>query len=110
MIDHDRHLDDLQLLSADHGERFFAGVVAAIRASAESSLPPTIEPWQSFVVDLGFDSVAVAILAVELEEQFGVPVLLDTWVAESADPDQLTVASLCAYLSSRLGDVIARDQ
>ena len=81
---------------------FMAGVVAAVRAAAKAHLPAVIEPSHSFVLDLGFDSMSMAILGLALEDQFHSVILLDTWIGRHSDPAALTVASLCDYLQESL--------
>ncbi len=82
-----------------------SGVVAAVRAAAKAPLPDVIQPSHSFVLDLGFDSMSMAILGLTLEDEFHCVILLDAWIAQHADPAALTVASLCDYLrESLVGD------
>lgn len=85
----------------------FSRVVAAIRATAQQPLPADIEAEHSLVYDLGFDSMAVAMLSIGLEDQFSFPVLLDTWIGQQDGPHGLTVASLSYYMESLIGDVSA---
>jgi acyl carrier protein len=77
-------------------------VTAAIRSAAPGELPDDIESTQSFVFDLGFDSLAIARLGLTLEEQFGFPMLLDAWLSSQPDPSLLTVGSLCVFVESRM--------
>jgi len=81
---------------------FLSGVVAAVRAAAKAPLPDVIQPSHSFVLDLGFDSMSMAILGLTLEDEFHCVILLDAWIGQHADPAALTVASLCAYLQESL--------
>lgn len=81
----------------------FEGVVASIRAAARHALPVTIEPGHSFILDLGFDSLAIARLALSLEDRFRQPFLLDDWIADESDPAALDVDSLCRYLTETGG-------
>jgi acyl carrier protein len=84
------------------GDPIFARVVAAIRATQKGKLPDEIVPDHSFVLDLGFDSMSVALLALALEDQFSCAILLDGWIGEHAHPAALTVKSLCEYLARSL--------
>jgi len=77
-------------------------VTAAIRNAALHAIPSELTEAHSFVFDLGFDSLAMARLGLTLEEQFGFPVLLDSWLSSKSDPSELTVGSLCAFVESRL--------
>lgn len=78
----------------------FHRVVLAIRATAQHPLPDQIEPEHSLIYDLGFDSMAVAMLSIALEDQFSFPVMLDTWIAIQDGPSGLTVGSLESYMGS----------
>jgi acyl carrier protein len=78
-------------------------VTAAIRAAASGPLPAELGEAQSLVLDLGFDSLAMARLGLALEDQFGRSILLDGWLSLEAEPTMLTIGSLCIYLGSRLG-------
>lgn len=73
-------------------------VVLSIRAAARHPLPASISRDDSFILDLGFDSMSIARLALALEDQFHQPILLDEWIAQEADPAALNVNSLCRYL------------
>jgi acyl carrier protein len=84
------------------GDPIMKGVVAAVRATAKGTLPADIEPNQSFLLDLGFDSMSIAVLGLALEDQFHQAVLLDGWIAQHSEPAELTVGSLCDYLRSAL--------
>ena len=75
-------------------------VTACIRASARHPLPEVIEPDHGFVTDLGFDSMSIARLALALEDCFNQALPIDEWIAEAGDPRELTVASLCSYVTS----------
>jgi acyl carrier protein len=81
----------------------FQGVLASIRSASRHELPASILPEHSFVLDLGFDSLAIARLALALEDTFAQPVLLDEWLAIEDDPGALTVASLCGYIEDSRG-------
>ena len=50
------------------------------------------------MLDLGFDSMKVALLALALEDQIGRPILLERWISNCAEPTGLTVESLHAYV------------
>ncbi|MFW5875750.1 MAG: phosphopantetheine-binding protein [Myxococcota bacterium] len=78
------------------------GVLRAIRATARNPLPDSIEPEHSFVMDLRFDSMSIAILSVALEDEFDCSILLDGWIGGHRDPSTMTVRSLCRYLEGVL--------
>lgn len=80
----------------------FEQIERAIR-SCEASVPAQILPDQSLVSDFAFDSLAIARLGVALEDQLGRRVLLDEWLQSCVDPQELTVGSLCAFLTARPG-------
>lgn len=77
-------------------------VVRAVRDAAAVPLPDELKEGDSFVLDLGFDSLAMARLGLALEEQFGFPILLDSWLSSQSDPSALTVGSLRAFVVTRL--------
>jgi acyl carrier protein len=77
-------------------------VTAALRSASERALPAAVTPSDSLIFDLGFDSLAMARLGLTLEEQFGFPILLDSWLASESDPAALTVGSLCVFVESRI--------
>lgn len=89
-------------MSSRPSSPFLSGVVAAVRAATKAPLPDVIQPSHSFVLDLGFDSMSMAILGLTLEDEFHCVILLDVWIGQHADPAALTVASLCAYLQESL--------
>lgn len=80
----------------------FTGVIRAIRATARTPLPPEIARDHSFVLDLGFDSMTIAMLSVALEDEFDAAILLDGWIGRHRDPSSMTVGSLCRYLEETL--------
>lgn len=80
----------------------FDGVLRALRSTARNPLPEVIRPNHSFVLDLGFDSMTIALLSVALEDEFDCAILLDGWICEHRSPDAMTVASLCHYLEGVL--------
>lgn len=77
-----------------------------IRAVASSSGLPEkrIRESDSLVARLGYDSLRMASLAIALEEEFGRPLLLAEWIAGAADPEELTVGSLCDYIAEIVED------
>jgi acyl carrier protein len=85
-------------MSADYISR----INRAIREATHGELPAELSEGHSFVFDLGFDSLAMARLGLTLEDQFGVPILLDSWMSSQSDPSALTVGSLRAFVESRL--------
>jgi acyl carrier protein len=78
-------------------------VVRAVRATAVHLDSVEIEATQSFVDDLGFDSVAVVMLSIALEDELHCAVMLDGWIARHGDPSGLTVGSLASYLRESVG-------
>ncbi len=75
-------------------------VARALQDTAK--LPKKPQPGDRLIHDLGFDSLKVAGLALALEKEFGEPLLLTDWITRAADPDKLTVKSLCDYISYAL--------
>ena len=61
---------------------------------------PVPRPEHRLIADLGFDSLRVSMLALELEDRLCRPVLLDPWLQDRGHPDALTVNSLATYLAS----------
>jgi acyl carrier protein len=80
----------------------FSSVVRAIQATARNPLPEKVSADHSFVLDLGFDSMTIAILSVALEDEFNTTILLDRWIGKHSDPASMTVASLCRHLEETL--------
>lgn len=80
------------------------GVIVCVRAAARHPLPEPIRREHSFIVDLGFDSMGIARLALALEDRFDQTILLDEWIGQATDPAALTVASLCDYVAEARGD------
>lgn len=78
-------------------------VVRAVRATAAHLESTPIEASHSFVDDLGFDSVAVVMLGIALEDELHCAVMLDGWIARHGDPSALTVGSLASYLREAVG-------
>jgi acyl carrier protein len=78
-------------------------VVRAVRATATHLESIDIEATHSFVNDLGFDSVAVVMLGIALEDELQCAVMLDGWIARHGDPSGLTVGSLASYLRESVG-------
>jgi acyl carrier protein len=74
------------------------GVVRAIRHAGGDAVPERVEGADSLVLQLGFDSMKVALLSLSLESEFGCAIVLDDWIAGSPDPQDLTVTSLCDYV------------
>ena len=81
---------------------YFPQVSRAIRNASSSALPPELTETQSFVFDLGFDSLAMARLALALEEELGFAIVLDPWLSSESDPSALTVRSLCEFVRLRM--------
>ena len=82
----------------------FQGIVRAISATLKGRAPSSVSLDQSFVQDLGFDSMSIALLALALEDQFDCTILLDGWIAQHSHPSALTVGSLCDYVTRALTD------
>ncbi len=74
-----------------------ARVTRAILSTARTT-KKTIEPSDSLVFSLGFDSLSVANLAIALETELERPVFLSDWFARCGDPAALTVGSLCNFI------------
>lgn len=73
-------------------------VVAAIRHAGGDAVPQSVRSEDSLVLQLGFDSMKIALLSLSLEDAFGQTVLLDGWIASHPDPNDLTIGSLCHYI------------
>jgi acyl carrier protein len=73
----------------------------AVRSAAPRQLDEIL-PQHSLVLDLGFDSMKVALLSLALEEQFGRAIFLEGWMSAHADPTALTVQSLYHYVREAL--------
>lgn len=70
----------------------------ALRAVMPSLRTRTVRPGSRLVADLGVDSLKVAELSIALEEAADRPVFLGDLFATVADPTQLTVAEVAAWL------------
>lgn len=81
---------------------YLARVSAAIRRAARVPLPEVLNESHSFISNLGFDSMTMALLSLGLEEEFGFPIMLDGWLRSQPDPEALTIGALCDFLRSRL--------
>lgn len=73
----------------------------SIQAAATFELPDPVRPQHSLVDDLGFDSLRISVLTLEIEERLGHSVLLNRWVEGVTEPSELTVNSLCTYLEEQ---------
>ena len=62
----------------------------------------TVGVADRLVDDLGFDSIRIASLSVEMERELGEPLLLNDWVGAVGDPALLTVGSLVDYVRTVL--------
>lgn len=62
----------------------------------------SIKREDSLVLKLGFDSLKMTLLSLALETEFGRAIALDGWISSHPDPDDLTVDSLCDFLSETL--------
>jgi len=56
----------------------------------------------SFVSNLGFNSLRMVSLSLALEEEFSRPLLLNDWISQCDDPRLLTIESLCNYVEQVL--------
>jgi acyl carrier protein len=74
-------------------------VTAAIRAVKGDEVPSVLEHTDSLVLRLGFDSMNMAVLSLELESRIGQPIALDQWIESHMDPFELTVGSLADHLT-----------
>jgi acyl carrier protein len=92
------------MVEVHRSDPILRSVIAAIGSAAKGPMPQQIEPQQSFINDLGFDSMSLALLALALEDEFDQPILLHDWIARHADFTTLTVASLCAFLAETMLD------
>jgi acyl carrier protein len=74
------------------------------RAVAASERDKSIVPEarHRLIDDLGFDSLRMATLALELETEFDQAILLNDWIASSPNLGDLTVQSLAEYLTTHL--------
>jgi len=61
-----------------------------------------IQAVDSLVLHLGFDSLKMTLLGLALETEFGRAIALDGWISSHPDPNELTVGSLCTFLSETL--------
>jgi acyl carrier protein len=75
-----------------------------IRAVARSSpdRQRMVAVTDRLVDDLGFDSIRIANLSVEIEHELGEPILLNDWVGSAGDPALLTVASLVDFVRNAM--------
>ena len=76
-------------------------VVRAVARSCPDRLQ-VVTVDDRLVDDLGFDSIRIASLSVEMERELGEPILLNDWVGSAGDPALLTVASLVDYVRAVL--------
>ena len=54
------------------------------------------------VDDLGFDSIRIARLSIEIDDELGEHILLNDWVGAAGDPALLTVGSLVEFVRTIL--------
>lgn len=76
-------------------------VVDLIRRTAAVSTTQ-VTPTTDLVLDLAFDSLRIADLAAGLEEIFGTPFHLPSWVEETGGRHSLTVGSLLGFTTRTL--------
>jgi acyl carrier protein len=81
---------------------FVTHVRAAIQEAGGDAVQKRIEWKHSLVLDLGFDSLKLAMLSLALESQLGCAIVLDGWIGSHPDPHELTVGSLCEYLKTNV--------
>jgi acyl carrier protein len=77
-------------------------VLAAIRKAGGPNVPKSIEPHDSLMLRLGFDSMKLALLSLALERELGFTIVLDGWIASHSNPYELTVGSLCRFVEESL--------
>ena len=81
-------------------EEIEAKVKEAIFATLGKKL--TLKDSDSFIANLGFNSLRMVSLSLALEDQFGRPLLLNEWISRCDDPRLLTVGSLATYVEEVL--------
>jgi acyl carrier protein len=74
-------------------------VRAALRRVRPELARVKISPRASLVGDLSIDSLALAQLAMNLEEEFGRPIFLGDVLSEVEDPTAITVGELAEFVS-----------
>jgi acyl carrier protein len=79
-------------------------VADAIRSVLPAARTVQLLPNDSLVLDLGLDSMKVALLALALEERLGRAILLERWISSCSDPARLSVESLHHYVRTVLAD------
>jgi acyl carrier protein len=103
-----RNLSHFSLQPLEKGlgmsSKYWEPVVRAIRNAGGPEVPSSVEPGASLVLNLGFDSMKMAMLSLSLEGEFGCAIMLDDWIASHPDPHDLTVESLCEYLWTAIGE------
>ena|ERR1700722_14307052 len=81
----------------------FQGVSHAIQECLNKKIPVMLH--QRIIDDLGIDSLRIVRLAVLLENQFEIPLVLSDWMESVEDFSLLTVASLVNYLDEVLAKI-----
>ncbi|MEM1350345.1 MAG: acyl carrier protein [Myxococcota bacterium] len=83
--------------------QFDEAMVNALSRALDEQLEGLPEPQTSLIEDLGFDSLKITMLALELEVELGVPVLLNDWLSSVNSPAELTIQSLADFLAGAPG-------
>jgi hypothetical protein len=81
------------------GDDLLQAVERALRPLVRKRARSRICADASLVRDLGMDSLKVVELSLSLEEALCRPVFLPAWISSVDDPDDLTVASLVAFVA-----------
>ena len=83
------------------GKSVLERVSLAVACAGQQKDRP-LQASDRLVDDLGFDSLRIATLALELEAEFGEPFLINEWIAGTDDVSRLTVGSLAEYVVASL--------
>ena len=83
--------------SGSEGNSIEAKVIRAVARSCPNR-ERRVDATDRLVDDLGFDSIRIANLSVEIEHELGEPILLNDWVGSAGVPALLTVASLVDFV------------
>ena len=86
------------------GKLSLRDVKKRVRRAVNASLKRSqrVSDSDSLVLDLGFDSLRLATLGLELEREFDTLLLLTEWVSLFDDPSELTVGSLGDHIYEML--------
>jgi acyl carrier protein len=89
---------------SEHLEEPQLEMVSRAIAAACQTEPIVLSAGDRLVADLGFNSLRIAALALEIGRELGCPVLLNDWLAQARNIDDLTVGSLCEFLRSDVSE------